>query len=62
MNRMLSLALAAALVAVPVLSGPAMAGAISFDLPNLTWPDAPQGGSAPSQGGAVLGTKSAVKG
>lgn len=60
MKPMLPLALIASLAALPMLSGPALAGGgIVFDLPNLTWPDAattPQPGPA-----TVMGTKSVAK-
>lgn len=60
MTRILSLALIASLAATPMLTAPAVAGGIAFDLPNLTWPD---GTAVPQPGeGVVLGTKSATKG
>lgn len=60
MARILSLALISALAATPLMTAPAAAGGIVFDLPNLTWPE----GTAVPQTGrdVVLGTKSAGKG
>lgn len=57
MTRISAVALAALLAVSPILSGPALAG-ITFDLPNLTWPEAPP---APQDGAVVLGTKSVAK-
>ena len=60
MIRFLSLALIAALAATPLLTAPAAAGGIVFDLPNLTWPE---GTAVPPTGkDVVLGTQSAQKG
>lgn len=60
MNRLLSLALIAALLGGVMLSAPAQAGMIAVDLPNLTWPEGTV--LPPSDGGVVLGTKSPSKG
>lgn len=60
MTRILSLAVISALAVTPMLTAPAAAGAIAFDLPNLTWPEGP---AVPQTGkDVVLGTKSATKG
>ncbi|MCZ8153299.1 MAG: hypothetical protein O9292_13045 [Rhodobacteraceae bacterium] len=60
MTRILYFALISALAVTPMLTAPAAAGGIVFDLPNLTWPE----GTAVPQTGTdvVLGTKSATRG